>query len=159
MRVVFPKRVCVCVLAIVAGLETQNLFTIFHAIVFVLNFISFVFAVRAFFTNIVTYLVHSLSPSGQGATRALTRPSCAVCGVYRAEDEAHVSGHSSKGDEAGDVPRLVPHPLLRQIRILPPLVRLSLSLSLLTFFESYYVCMYLIDRRPTLSCAGILTSS
>ncbi len=82
MRVVFPKRVscvscvscvcrvcvvcvsCVCVvcvcrvLAIVAGLETQNLFTIFHAIVFVLNFISFVFAVRAFFTNIVTYLVH-----------------------------------------------------------------------------------------------------
>jgi len=38
------------------GLETQNLFTIFHAIVFVLNFISFVFAVRAFFTNIVTYL-------------------------------------------------------------------------------------------------------
>lgn len=38
------------------GLETQNLFTIFHAIVFVLNFISFVFAVRAFFTNMVTYL-------------------------------------------------------------------------------------------------------
>ena len=86
MRVVFPKRVCVCVLAIVAGLETQNLFTIFHAIVFVLNFISFVFAVRAFFTNIVIYLVHFQSlPTRHmaGQQRALTRPSCVVCIVQR----------------------------------------------------------------------------
>jgi hypothetical protein len=40
-----------------AGLETQNLFTIFHVIVFALSFISLVFAVRAFFTNLVTFLV------------------------------------------------------------------------------------------------------
>ncbi len=46
----------------ILGLETQNLFTIFNVITFILAFISFIFSIKGFFSNVFTFMVSNYYP-------------------------------------------------------------------------------------------------